>query len=98
MANNDSMKVDSDEISIATAPAENRNITYSNEPNEYVAKFMFQPKNTGNNTDVAQTHYKILQKIKEIYPDVKVFDNYNKEIAEFPPLKSYVEYLRHFNL
>jgi hypothetical protein len=91
-------KDDSDEISIATANAENRNIIYSNEPTEYVAKFQFQPKTSGKNADVAQTHYQLLQAIKEIYPEVKIFDNYNEEINQFPPLKSYAEYLRHFNL
>ena len=95
---NDGMHPAADNTSVATDTAENRNISYANEPKEYIAIFLFQPKNSGNNTDVAQTHYKILQEIKSIYPEVQVFDNYNEEINEFPPLKNYAEYLRHFNL
>ena len=92
------MQEDLDESSVATAIKENRNITYRNEAKEYVAKFTFQPTNSGNNTEVAKTHYKILQEIKDIYPEVKIYDNYNEEISEFPQLKSYAAYLRHFNL
>jgi hypothetical protein len=92
------MQENADDISVATATAENRNIVYTKEPKEYVAKFVFKPKNSETNTEVAKTHYKLLQAIKEIYPDVKIFDSYNEEINKFPTLKSYAEYLRHFNL
>jgi hypothetical protein len=95
---NDGTGENPDENSVATAEAENRNISYSKESKEYVAKFMFKPKNTGSNAEVATTHYKILQTIKQIYPDVKIFDNYNVELNKFSEMKSYAEYLRHFNL
>ena len=95
---NDGIQTNPDDSSVATAEAENRNITYTKETKEYVAKFMFKPKNEGSNSEVADTHYKILKSIKDIYPDVKIYDNYNVELNKFPAMKNYAEYLRHFNL
>ena len=91
-------QTENDEISIATDTAENRTITNVGEEKEYVIKFLFRPKGEENNTKVAKTHYAILKVITDIYPNVQVFDNFGSTVKEFPQLKSYDEYLRHFRL
>jgi hypothetical protein len=87
-----------DDISVNTAPMENRIIANTGEAEEYVVKFLFQPKNDSNNSVVAKTHYSILSSIKQFFPTSQVYDNYGCEMKKFTALKSYDEYLRHFNL
>jgi hypothetical protein len=87
-----------DDISVNTVHAENRIIVNSGGPEEYVVKFEFRPKNSSTNSVVANTHYSILSSIKQFFPDSQVYDNYGNEMKKFTALKSYDEYLRHFNL
>ena len=87
-----------DDISVQTVPMENRIITNTGTAEEYVVKFRFQPKNNANNSVVANTHYSILSSIKQFFPDTQVYDNYGVEMKKIIALKTYDEYLRHFNL
>ncbi|KAL7580871.1 hypothetical protein ACA910_001140 [Epithemia clementina (nom. ined.)] len=90
--------IDDDDMSVATVHTGNRPISNAGEAKEFVVKFLFRPHGGNNNTEVARTHYAILRAITDIYPEVKIFDNYGVAIKEFPPLKSYDAYLRHFKL
>jgi hypothetical protein len=88
-----------DDISVATATIENRFIQNPTEIKEYVIKFLFRPKTSAGNTEVARTHYAILKTINEIYSDTTtIYDNYGSTMKEFSAPKSYDEYLRHFKL
>ena len=87
-----------DDVSISTAMAENCFLTSHDEVKEYVVRFLFQPNTSSNNTEVVQTHNKILCCITHLYPEAQVFDNYGKTMKEFPLLKTFDAYLRHFKL
>ena len=86
-----------DDVSYSTVMAENRFITLHNEVKEYVVKFLFRPDSSSNNTEVAQTHYDILHCITHLYPEAQEFDSFGKTMKEFPLLKTFDAYLRHFN-
>ena len=96
--NNPPATQDGDDISVNTVPAENGIINNVREPEEYVVKFLFRPKNASNNSQVAKTHYSILSAITQFSPDTKIYDNYGVTMKKLVALKSYDEYLRHFNL
>ena len=88
-----------DDISVATATTENRQqISYKGETKEYVLKFLFRPKGNSANTEVAKTHFAVLQAMKDIYPEIEVYDNFGGKMKSFPKLQSYEAYLRHFKL
>ena len=87
-----------DDVSILTIMAENHFITLHDEVKEYVVKFLFIPDSNSNNTEVAQTHYDILHCITHLYPEAQVLDNFGKTMKEFPLLKTFDAYLRHFKL
>ena len=86
------------DVSISTTMAENRFLTLHDEVKEYVVKFLFRLNNSSHNTDVAQTHYNILRCITHLYPEAQVFNNFGKTMKEFPLLKTFNAYLRHFKL
>ena len=87
-----------DNVSVSVVMAGNCFITSHDEVKEYVVKFLFHPDSSSNNTEVAQTHYNILRGITHLYPEVQVFDNFGKTMKEFPLLKTFDAYLRHFKL
>ena len=87
-----------DNVSVSMVMAENCFITSHDEVKEYVVKFLFRPDSSSNNTEVVQTHYNILHCITHLYPEVQVFDNFGKTMKEFPLLKTFDAYLRHFKL
>ena len=87
-----------DDVSISMAMAENCFLTSHDEVKEYVVKFLFQPNTSSHNTEVAQTHYNILHCITHLYPEAQVFDNFGKTMKEFPLLKTFDAYQRHFKL
>ena len=87
-----------DDVSVSTAMAEICFNTSHDEVKEYVVKFLFQLDSRSNNTEVAQTHYNILRCIIHLYPEAQVFDNCGKTMKEFPLLKTFDTYLRHFKL
>ncbi|KAL7565868.1 hypothetical protein ACA910_007426 [Epithemia clementina (nom. ined.)] len=89
---------DEDNISVTTNNIENRTITNGNDVREYVVKFQFKPSASGNNTEVAKTHFAILQAINDIYPEVTIYDNYGNTLSNPLSLKRYDAYLRHFKL
>ena len=86
------------DVSISMVMAKNHFITSHNKVKVYVVKFLFRPDSSSNNTEVAQTHYDILRCITHLYPKAQVFDNFGKAMKEFPPLKTFDAYLRHFKL
>lgn len=90
----------SDEISIATATADNRPQATNDDLREYVVKFLFRPSNDKSNTHVAKTHHTILRAMHQIYAEsnLKIFDNYGRSIDSFPTPKSYEGYLQHYKL
>ena len=67
-----------DDVSISMAMAETCFLTLHDEVKEYVVKFLFQPNTSSHNTEVVQTHYKILHCITHLYPEAQVFDNFGK--------------------
>ena len=85
-----------DDVSVLTDIAENCFITSPDEVKEYVVKFLFCPDLSSNNTEVAKTHYDILCCITHLYPEAKVFDKFRKTMKEFPLLKTFDAYIRHF--
>ena len=87
-----------DDVSASTTMAENRFLTSHDKVKEYVVKFLFRPNTSSHNTEVAQTHYNILCCITHLYPEAQVFDNFGKTMKEFPLLKTFDAYLRHFKL
>ena len=87
-----------DDVSVSTTMAENCFLTSHDEAKEYVVKFLFRPNTSSHNTEVAQTHYKILCCITNLYPEAQVFDNFGKTMKEFPLLKTFDAYLHHFEL
>ena len=87
-----------DNVSVSMTMAENQFLTSHDKVNEYVLKFLFQPNTSSHNTKVAQTHYTILRCITHLYPEAQVFDNFGKTMKEFPLLKTFDAYLRHFKL
>ena len=87
-----------DDVSVSMAMAENHLLTSHDEVKEYVVKFLFQLNTSNINTEVAQTHYNILCCITHLYPEAQVFDNFGKTMKEFPLLKTFDTYLRHFKL
>ena len=87
-----------DDVSISMTIAENRFLTSHDEVKEYVVKFLFQLNTSSHNTKVAQTHYNILRRITHLYPEAQVFDNFGTTMKEFPLLKTFDAYLRHFKL
>ena len=91
-------KAPTSNVSVSMVMAENRFITSHDEVKEYVVKFLFCPDSSSNNTKVAQTHYNILHCITHLYPEAQVFDNFGKTMKEFPLLKTFDAYLRHFKL
>jgi hypothetical protein len=92
-------KQDSDDDSVATAVTGSKIIKNQGETKEYVVKFLFRPKKNGSNTEVARTHYSILDTIINTYPTgVTIFDNYGQRLRDFSTIKSYDSYLRHFQL
>ena len=87
-----------DDVSVSMAMAENRFLTSHDEVKEYVVKFLFWPNTSSHSTEVAQTHYNILRCITHLYPEPQMFDNFGKTMKEFPRLKTFDAYLRHFKL
>ena len=86
------------DVSVSMAMAENCFIASHDKVKEYVVKFLFHLDSSSNNTKVAQTHYNILHCITHFYPEAQVFDNFGKTMKEFPLLKTFDTYLRHFKL
>ena len=86
------------DVSISMAIAKTCFITSPDKVKEYVAKFLNCPDSSSNNTEVAKTHYGILRCITHLYPDAQVFDNFGKTMKEFPLLKTFDAYIRHFKL
>ena len=88
----------SDNISVNTTHANNTTITNLTDMSEYVLKFQFCPTNKKNTTDVAYTHYTILQTVHHHFPSITIYDNHSRTMNHFPRIKSYAAYLRPFNL
>ena len=87
-----------DDVSVSMTMVENHFLTSHNKVKEYVVKFLFRLNTSSHNTEVAQTHYNILRCITHLYPEAQVFDNVGKTLKEFPLLKTFDTYLRHFKL
>ncbi|KAL7574196.1 hypothetical protein ACA910_014871 [Epithemia clementina (nom. ined.)] len=87
-----------DDRSESTNVIINRTIDQRGEVKEYVVKFLFKPTASGKNTEVASTHFAVLQAIQEIYPETTIFDNFGNTLSKIQALKSYDAYLRHFKL
>ena len=87
-----------DDVSVSTTMAENRFLTLHDEVKEYIVKFLFWPNTSSHNTEVAQTHYNIPHCITHLYPEAQMFNNFGKTMKEFPLLKTFDAYLRHFKL
>ena len=97
-ATNGKSEFTSDDISVNTTHANNNTIMNPTEDSEFVLKFQFRPKNNKNTTDVAYTHYTLLQNIPHHFPKITIYDNHSRTMDHFPCIKSYMAYLRHFNL
>lgn len=87
-----------DTISVSTPPVANRLLETQSKAREYTVKFLFHPSKGNNNTAVVQSHCNILQSISDIYPEVMIYNNSNQSISDFTKVKSYTDYLRHFQL
>ena len=83
--------------SSSTDTADNRKVYYEGEEREYVVKFVFRPKRT-ESAKVANTHFSILHVMRQVYPEVKIYDNHGSAIKDLECLKNYNDYARHFNL
>ena len=86
-----------DDASQHTDTADNRKVFYEREEREYVVKFVFRPKKS-ESAKVANTHFSILHVMRQVYPEVKIFDNQGRAIKDMERLKNYTDYARHFNL
>ena len=86
-----------DDASQHTDTADNRKVFYEGEEREYVVKFVFRPKKS-ESAKVANTHFSILHVMRQVYPEVKIFDNQGRAIKDMERLKNYTDYARHFNL
>ena len=88
----------SDNISANTTHANNTTIVNPTKASKFILKFQFTPKNNKNTTDVAYSHYTILQNICHHFPEITIYDNHGRTIDHFPHIKSYAACLCHFNL
>ena len=86
-----------DDMSTSTPNTKNQHISYEEEEKEYAVKFLFRPPQKSN-TNVARAHYEILQVIMEVFPEIKIFNNYGQSKKAFKRLLSYNDYLRHLKL
>ena len=87
-----------DDISVNTTHANITTITNLTNVSEYVLKFQFLPTNKKNDTDVAYTPYAILQTIRHHFPKISIYHNCVRTLDNFPCIRSYAAYHRHFNL
>ena len=85
-----------DESSTDTASAHNHYVKkYVGDEKEYVVKFVFRPKK--NDTKVSSTHFAVLQVIRRVYPEVKIFNNNGGVITDLNRLLVLNDYVRHYN-
>ena len=95
---NGESKFPSNDISVNTTHANNTTIMNPTDASEYILKFKFHPINKKSTTDVAYTHYTLLQKICHHFPEITIYDNCGRTMDHFPCIKSYAAYLQHINL
>ena len=99
MANNPlTSTAPTNDVSISMTLAEKHFLTSHDEVKEYVVKFFSQLNTSSHNIEMVHTHYNILCCITHLYPDTQVFDNFGKTMKEFPLIKTFDAYLRHFKL
>ena len=86
-----------DEASYNTTDVDNKKVHYEGEEKEYVVKFLFRP-DKNENTKVASTHFSVLQVIRQVYPEVTIFNNHGRKVKDLNTLKNYNDYARNYEL
>ena len=86
-----------DEASCNTTDVDNKKVYYEGEEKEYVVKFIFRP-DKNENTKVASTHFSVLQVIRQVYPEITIFNNHGRKVKDLNTLKNYNDYARNYEL
>ena len=90
--------MDLDDVSTSTPTAANQEpVKYEGEEKDYVVKFAFRPEDD-ENAEIANTHYKTLQIIMKVFPEVEIYNNYGQSKKAFRKLLSHNDYHRNFKL
>jgi hypothetical protein len=87
------MEVKDDEASINTLPGANLLGLRNSEAKNYCVKFTYRPTTSKTTQQVLTTHYAILKKIYENFPEAKIYDEKNKQMKSFEA-KSVTEFMR----